>query len=130
MNTREQLGLPDPNSPLIRAARENDALADNRGLEATCAEIGMDLAVLQHIAEQRALRARLLETGRINELRGPPSAMTLDGSTRQRLVDQDPWYPKLSAEDHKAIALLTSVYSDAIAIGWRAHQIEKEGETT
>lgn len=126
MNTREKLGLPDPNTPLIRAARENDVLAESRGIEGACREIGIDLATLNHIAEQRALRARLVQTGRIDEIRNPPSAWSLDGSTRQRLVDRDPWYPKLSDEDHQAIALLTSLYMDAIMIGWRALQFEQE----
>lgn len=126
MNTREELGLPDPNTPLIRAARENDALADSRGLEGACREIGIDFAILNHIAEQRALRARLVETGRIDEIRNPPSAWSLDGSTRERLASGDPWYPNLSDEDHKAIAVLTMIYMDAITIGWRAHEFELE----
>lgn len=126
MNTREKLGLPDPNSPLLRAARENDALAESRGTEGACRDLGIDIDILNHIAEQRALRARLIQTGRIDEVRHAPSAWSLDGSTRERLASGDPWYPKLTAEDHEAIALLTALYFDAIALGWRARQITDE----
>lgn len=125
MNTREQLGLPDPDSPLIRAARENDALADSGGLEHALRVIGVDFRTLRHIAEQRALRLRLIETGRINEVQ-QQSPVVIDGSTRERLLNQDPYYPKLSVEDNKAIARMTSLYMDAIAIGWRGHQFETE----
>lgn len=125
MNTRERLGLPDPDSPLIRAARENDALADSGGLEEALRVIGLDLQTLRHVAEQRALRLRLIQTGRIDEVQ-QQSPMIIDGSTRERLLTQDPYYPRLSAEDNEAIAMLTSLYFDAIAIGWRAHQFEAE----
>lgn len=125
MNTREQLGLPDPDSPLIRAARENDALADSGGIAEVMRATGLDLKTLQHIAEQRALRLRLIETGRINEVQ-QQSPVVIDGSTRERLLNQDPYYPKLSDEDNRAIALMTSLYIDAIVIGWRGHQFETE----
>lgn len=125
MNTREKLGLPDPDSPLIRAARENDALVDSGGLEHALRVIGVNFQTLRHIAEQRALRLRLIQTGRISEVQ-QQSPATIDGTTRQRLLNQDPYYPKLSAEDNEAITMLTSLYMDAIAIGWRGHQFETE----
>jgi hypothetical protein len=127
MNTRERLGLPDPDRPLLKAARENDAITDSRGFEGALREMDLDFEELKYVAEQRALRVRLLQTGRIDEV-PRASAMTLDGSTRQRLLNQDPYYPKLSAEDNEAIQMLTGLYIDAIALGWRARLIEMQSK--
>lgn len=124
MNEREKLGLPDPNTPLIQAARWNDAIAEEEGFEAACERLGIPVEQLMYIAEQRALRIRFIQTGRLQEL-----GWSLDGRTRLAQVTDPPSVVSLSTEDRKAIETLKAVYLDAVLIGWHGCEIATREDT-
>ena len=98
----------DPSHPLAKAARMNDdaARAAKSDIEKVVESLGMDLEALKYVAEQRALRAVLIQGER--EL--PPFW------TEKINVHLEPYEVTL-------LGIYTAFYLDAIAIGWRARGI-------
>lgn len=93
-------------SALDRAAADNDALAEEYGIERVVGDLGINLPDLRYIAEQRALRAVLVRHGRIadlkryNEARHPKGVLLTD-------------------EERAEIDALIPVYMDGITLGAR-----------
>lgn len=103
MNERER----NLNSPWRRAARWNDSIAEEHGLEEACRILGLDLEEVMHVAKQRALRARLMQIGRWEEMDA-------------RSATGDPTPIVHTEEDANAIAFYAAMYLDALVLGWRA----------
>jgi hypothetical protein len=92
--SHEQLHL------LSQAAADNDAVAEEQGIEAALRSLGLTPEDVKEVAEQRALRlVRLLSGG------GPV-----------READ----FISLSPMQREFLAQYTALYMDGIAIGWRA----------
>lgn len=106
--------FPEPDHPLLKAARYNDAQAEEVGLPATVGALGMDLSVLTHVAEQRALRMVLIHAGRLEELH------KLTASTNPTPVELTPTQRKL-------VDVMAVTYLDGIALGWKAHELTEFG---
>jgi hypothetical protein len=87
---------------LAQAAADNDAVAEERGLEGALRDLGMSVEDVRYVAEQRALRAVLAFGGRANEL----------GSPELKAV-------ALTEEERKQMDVLTVSNMDAIALGVR-----------
>ena len=99
------------------AARYNDAESEDNmsadpevGLRTTVENHDLDFDVLLYIAEQRAIRIRLIETGRLGEM------------SRTQAVALS-----FSREDRDRIHVYTSLYLDSIFLGWRAKEIADAG---
>lgn len=104
--------FPDPDHPLLEAARYNDAAAEEHGLEDAITNLGIDMDALRHTAYQRATRIVLM--------RNPARLVTLQehmkaGGEAIAL----PFTPDEEAE----IVMLTSLYLDAIALGWKGKEL-------
>lgn len=103
---------PDPNNPLLVAARYNDAEAEEtRNMEETCERLGLNANDMMYVAEQRAVRYALIQTGDAEKLRamqGTNMAQTFRPTVQQQAI----------------IDFVLPTYLDAIAIGWRARGIE------
>jgi hypothetical protein len=93
---------------LARAAADNDAVTEERGLEAAVAQLGLDVEDVVHVAEQRALRAVMLESGRAAEL----ALAHANGSQR-------PQGFALSEAEQIRMWHYAAMYADGIAIGVR-----------
>jgi hypothetical protein len=85
---------------LARACRENDLIAEQRGLKAAVESVGAGLVSAMQVAEQRAIRAALFASGR---------TMPQDMTT----VDIRPM-------EQAEFTRLMSATLDGIAIGLRA----------
>jgi hypothetical protein len=110
-STTRKAGLKLPDSKLAQAARWNDAMTEEQGLPAACEHLGVDLDTLMHLAEQRAMRLHMIQTGRFAELQA--LART-----------NEPKAVRLSRADRLAITTLMPAYLDGILIGHRAAQQE------
>jgi hypothetical protein len=95
----------DPEHPLTRAARPNNAYAETVGSEAVMEGIGMldeaTLSQLMYLAEQRAYRVIAAFQGKVN----PEGPVELSVGQRQ-IVD----------------LFLIPAYLDGMAIGWLGHE--------
>lgn len=101
---------------LARAAADNDAVAEERGVPAALAELELEAADVQHVAEQRALRAVVLE--RPNGAR-ELAAVHASGATR-------PQGFALTQDERRRLTLYAAIYMDGIALGVRAERAELE----
>lgn len=102
--------FPDPNHPLLMAARYNDAEAEDHPLHKVIEKHGLDAAAYMHIAEQRAIRAVMMMSGQ------DPTKMSRSEVTAIEFSD----------EQKALLPSLTSVYMDGIFIGWRANQLSEQ----
>lgn len=94
-------------SRLADAARENDERTDaGAGVEDVARELGVDPKELTHVAEQRALRAVVVQ------FRGK---VGLDQMAREGQVN-------LGHTERAALTVYAAMYIDGIAIGLRAAQ--------
>lgn len=102
---------PDPNDPLLLAARYNDAeMQDVDDFEAFHERHGLNHKTVIYVAEQRAMRYAILRTegmAGLNKLRGTNMAQVFRPSEAQRAL----------------MDLVLPTYIDAIVIGWRAHEL-------
>lgn len=85
---------------LAQAAADNDAVAEERGLEAALTDLGLDAPDVMSIAEQRAMRLVLTRAGK-----------PLPGSAE---------FVPLTRDEMADVVTLTVCCMDGIAIGWRA----------
>jgi len=111
----------DPEHPLAVAARDTNAMAEERGLEQTVDWLGMDVGVgeLAYLAEQRSLRAVAAATLGMNTGAGPPA---LDAAIVGAIVETPMW------QDFRP--LLLSLWMDGTAIGWRARQVQEDNDAS
>lgn len=104
----------DRNFALREAARYNDADAEEHGSSGKVVEaMGLDVAEVRHVAEQRAMRMMLVLTGRAGELRR---------ATEYNELNAIPF----NEREREQIETMTLAYIDGIAIGWRGNQIREE----
>ena len=100
--------IPDDNV-WKQAARYGDAEAEEHGLPETCRKHGIDVDVLAHVAEQRAMRVALMASGRLD-----PQAM--DGRRPTAIA--------LSPDERRLqMLVLMPAYMDGLYIGWRAREL-------
>ena len=101
----------DPDHPLAKAARMNDdaARTTKNDIEKVVESLGMDFEALKHVAEQRALRAVLIQGERELPLMAP-------AGVEETSIHLEPYEVAL-------LGIYTTFYLDAIAIGWRARGI-------
>lgn len=99
-------GAPDADHPLLMAARYSNAEAEDHDLATVFEKRGLKFADVQYLAYQRAMRARLAMTGRIEEANSPQSGEV-----------------ELDDADHAVIEMLVPTYLDGILIGWRGNEL-------
>jgi hypothetical protein len=92
---------------LIQASADSDALAEEIGLIPAIEQIGLSFEDVKYVAEQRALRALYVSTGREDQLRE-----WANGTEDFPAVDLDP-------EERNQVKLLTACYLDGITLGAR-----------
>lgn len=90
-----------------QAARYGDAETEEHGLEEACARQGLDMAMLMHIAQQRALRVALMASGRPQPPAGLGEVPVALSPDERRLIQ----------------TVLMPAYLDGIYIGWRARAL-------
>lgn len=91
---------------LAEAAADNDTLAEERGVVGAVQDLGMSMADLRYVAGQRALRAVLVQNGRIDDL-------------ARYNREKHPKAIQTSAEERRQIAALIPTYIDGMTIGAR-----------
>lgn len=104
------------NHPLIEAARNLDAIAEEHGLEKTIEMLGLDIDPLMHAASQRALRMTLL---------------TFRGEEGLKAVMKNgviPTIVPLNPDEMRMMSNFTVAALDAICIGWRAKEADLSNE--
>lgn len=101
--------------PLAQAAADNDSMAEEGGIPMALTRIGLSVEDVMYVAEQRALRAVMVESGRLPELQRAHR----EGSVR-------PQGFKLSNLERHRMVLYQAMYADAIAIGWRANDLSRD----
>lgn len=99
MNTKDALAA---------AASRNDEIAETQGLEAALMDLGLDRDGAIYVAEQRALRAVVVQTRGVEGL----EAMQANGSIQ------------LTTPEKAMQTYYTSMYLDGIALGYRARRDE------
>lgn len=104
MSTIRPENAPDRSDPFLMAVRYGDADVQELGLDEAIAKVGLDRDVLEYVAEQRALRIVLGQSGRADEI--------VAGTA-----------PELSDADHALIDGLVPMFIDALLAGWRAKAI-------
>jgi hypothetical protein len=87
------------------AASANDELAETEGMQAAVAAAGLDFAELMYVAEQRALRAVVLQ---------------FRGQAALEALKDDP-IVALGHTERAAQMLYMGMYLDGITIGYRAY---------
>lgn len=97
--------------PLAEAARNNDAIAEEHGVEAAAEMIGLDMDALMHVADQRALRLTILATEGPERL----AAATLGNK---------PTPIALGPEQKHLHRMFMLAALDGICIGWKASSID------
>lgn len=103
---------------LAQAAGDNDSLAEEGGIHMALTRLDLDVEDVGYVAEQRALRAVMAESGRIPELQRAHRS----GSARPQSF-------ALSAMEKRKLVLYAAMYMDGIAIGWRAHQLSSPADS-
>lgn len=88
------------------ASRYADALAGEGGLEHAAELASVEISELVYVAEQRALRALLVQTGRLGEV---------DVRNLSAVA--------LSPQERRWLRLATVVALDGLFIGWLAHKL-------
>jgi hypothetical protein len=88
---------------LAAAASRNDEIAETQGLSATVGELGLEMDGLVYVAEQRALRAVIIQTRGLEGL----EAMQASGVA-------------LTPQEKVTQMHYASMYLDGIALGYRA----------
>jgi hypothetical protein len=106
---------PDPGEPLLEASRYVNALAEEHGLEECVRRLGLDMTVLTHVADQRALVNVLVQSGRHEEL---------------SRVGLQVFGIKLDQLERAAVLVFTAAYMDGIAIGYQARVLEERANTS
>ena len=106
---------PLKDHPLGLAARYNDAAAEEKGLQATVEEMGLDIGLLLYAAKQRAIRTVAVQSQR-RELK-----LLLGNQSALRVV------PPLTPAEKIAYAAAELACLDGIAIGWKAREIHDRG---
>lgn len=104
---------PSPDNPLLLAARYNDAEAEEFELADLFGRHGLELSEVEYLAQQRALRVVLMQSGRMEEFRHQTEATTVN----------------LSDVERNLMEAMVPLYVDAIFIGWRAKAIEDRTST-
>lgn len=108
--TERPENFPDQNHVLLKAARLNDAEADEDfAIQDMIAKRGLTVEAVHHIAEQRALRMVLHSSDRLDEV----------SQAETRVVH-------LSSEQKAQVEMLTPVYMDGIMLGWRACELNAD----
>lgn len=97
--------------PLIEAARNNDAIAEEHGLRRTIEILGLDLDAVMHAASQRALRATLL----VSRGEEGMKAVTQNGNA--------PVVVPMNPDEMEMMQSLTIACLDAICVGWKGREI-------
>lgn len=97
-------GAPDVNDPFLLAVRYGDADTGELGLDDAIAKQGLNRETLEYVAEQRALRLILSQSGRENEIQHGAA-------------------PQLTITDKALLSGLVPLYMDALLAGWRAKAI-------
>lgn len=92
------------NHPLAVAAREVNDRAEKEGLNATCAHYNLKPEDLAYVAEQRGLRAIML----------------------QAKTPTVPTPIKLDMAQLKLLLIVSAAIMDALVIGWRAREVYNE----
>lgn len=100
---------------LAQAAADNDSMAEEGGIQMALTRLGLNVEDVFYVAEQRALRAVMVESGRLPELQRAHRS----GSVR-------PQGFAMSAMEKRKMMLYQAMYADAIAIGWRAKELSSE----
>lgn len=100
--------------PWTQACRYADAVAEEGGIEHATERAGVDIAELAHVAEQRALRALMLHTGRLAEL--------------QATAAGNPTPIALTANESQWLMIATALAMDGLFIGWRARMLSERRE--
>lgn len=105
--------FPDPDHPLLLAARYNDAFAEEHGLQGTVESVlDVPFETVKHVAEQRAIRVVMI--------RNPARLVSFQEQMKRGAEAQAlPFTEEETAE----ITTLTMVYLDAIALGWKAKEL-------
>jgi hypothetical protein len=98
---------------LAEAARYNDARAEDDGVQAAVAALGLDWDELTHVVEQRALRLVLLIH------RG-------DAGLKEWMKSGEP--ARLTVAERTDMMRLQAATIDGVTIGWAAHQIKGRSE--
>lgn len=106
----------DENHPLAKAARLNDYEAD-AGKDAIkiAADLEIDTDALVYMAEQRALRVVLIQSGRLAEVQ--------DAEMEARAQEI-----KLNVAEQAMMQMLTVMCLDGLVIGWRALRLQEGDE--
>lgn len=100
-------------NPFVEAVVHNDAHASESGnAKEVVAHLGIDFDALHFVAEQRALRAVLLTTGRLKGLQ----------------QTADPINVRLSPVEQELMTFFKAAYLDALVIGWRARGIADDAD--
>lgn len=102
---------PDPGHPLLEAARYNDAFCEEHGLLPMIERGGLVPDEVMYVAQQRALRVVLIESHRLEE------TMNVTQATRI----------ELTPEENAKLLNYIPIYLDAIMLGWKANQLERNG---
>lgn len=108
---------PDPNDPLLLAARANDSEIEELGegreaFEAYCKRHDLVLSTIEYLAEQRAMRYALTVTGDRDKL---TEAHKTNAATAV-----------LATPEQVAIMEFAKpIYIDSILIGWRARKLSE-----
>jgi len=97
--------------PLMLAARYNDARAEEVGVEAVLEQMGLALADVVYLAEQRALRVVAVFSTR------PEMKRLLVNTNRPMAV------PRMHDHERRVFQIAQTAYLDAIAIGYKAREI-------
>jgi hypothetical protein len=91
---------------LAQAARDSDAIAEERGVVAAVEDVGLSYDDLKYVAEQRALRATLIHFDRLDELKAINDAQEFAAV-------------ELDAAEKAFLTLATAAYLDGITLGAR-----------